>query len=120
VDVAKASNSKACKIAVSDEQIAFVHDLFESVGSLTTRKMFGGLGIYADGVIFALVMSEGQLRLKGAGNMVETFDAEGWDRWTYTRKDGAASSMPYWTMPERLLDDPEEASAWARRALAAL
>lgn len=107
-------------MAVSDEQIAFVHDLFEGVGPLTTRKMFGGLGVYADGIIFALVMSEGQLRLKGAGDIVKAFDAEGWDRWTYTRKDGAASSMPYWTMPEHLLDDPEDASAWARRALAAL
>ena len=107
-------------MAISDEQIAFVHDLFASVGPLTTRKMFGGLGIYADGTIFALLMSDGALMLKGAGDMSAALDAEGWVRWTYTRKDGATSSMPYWTMPEALLDDPDAAGTWARRALAAL
>ena len=107
-------------MAISDEQIAFVHDLFGDLGPLTTRKMFGGLGIYLDGTIFALLMSDGAHMLKGAGDMKATFDDAGWQQWTYTRKDGAASSMPYWHIPEEVLDDPEEACAWARRALAVL
>ena len=107
-------------MAVTDEQIAFVHDLFADVGSLTTRKMFGGLGIYSGGVIFALLMSDGSLRLKGAGDMPRAYEAEGWEPWVYTRKDGAQSSMPYWVMPEHLHDDPEAAGAWALRALAEL
>ena len=107
-------------MAITDEQIAFVHDLFDEVGPITTRKMFGGLGIYTGGKIFALMMSDGTLRLKGAGDMPAAYEAESWPAWTYTRKDGASSSMPYWQMPEALLDDPEEACAWARRALAAL
>ncbi len=108
-------------MAVSDEQIEMVRDLFAGVGPITTRKMFGGLGIYTDGTIFAVLMSDGQLKLKGAGKMVETLDAEGWERWTYTR-DGSDTvrSMPYWSLPDALLDDPDEASAWAKRALEAL
>ena len=108
-------------MAVSEEQIALVHDLFQRVGPITTRKMFGGLGIYSDGTIFAVLMSDGQLKLKGAGDMAETFDAEGWARWTYQR-DGSdkVTAMPYWSLPDALLDDPDETSAWARRALAAL
>lgn len=107
-------------MAVSDEQIAFVRDLFSGLGPITTRKMFGGLGIYSDGRIFAILMSDGMLKLKGAGSMVETLDAAGWDRWTYTRDNGVSSSMPYWTMPDALLDDPDEACDWARRALTVL
>lgn len=107
-------------MAISDEQIAFIHDLFEGLGPLTTRKMFGGLGIYHEGTIFAVMLSDGVLKLKGAGDMAETFEAEGWDHWGYPRKDGAQSFMPYWSLPEAMLDDPEEATAWARRALAAL
>ena len=108
-------------MAVSDEQIAHALELFEDVGPMTTRKMFGGLGIYQDGRIFAVLMSDGVLKLKGAGEMVEVFEAEGWERWTYTR-DGSdkVTAMPYWTVPDALLDDPEEATAWARRALDAL
>ena len=107
-------------MAVTEEQIAFVHDLFADLGPVSTRKMFGGLGIYLDGTIFALLMSDGTLKLKGAGDMPAAYEAEGWDAWTYTRKDGAQSSMPYWTLPEHLLDDPEDACDWARRALAQL
>ena len=107
-------------MAVSEEQIAFVRDLFADVGPLTTRKMFGGLGIYTEGTIFALLMSDGTLRLKGAGEMIGTLNEAGWSQWTYTRKDGAISSMPYWTLPESLLDDPAEACIWAQRALRAL
>lgn len=108
-------------MAVSDEQVEMVRDLFAGVGPITTRKMFGGLGIYSDGTIFAVMMSDGTLRLKGAGEMAGVFDAEGWERWTYTREDSdKLASMPYWTVPDALLDDPEAASDYARRALAAL
>ena len=107
-------------MAVSDEQIAFVVDLFSDVGPITTRKMFGGLGIYTNGKIFALPMSDGDLKLKGMGTMPAAYEEAGWQAWTYTRKDGAQSSMPYWTMPDALLDDPDAACDWARLALAEL
>ena len=107
-------------MAVSDEQIAFIHDLFSSVGLISTRKMFGGLGIYADGVIFALLLSDGSLRLKGTGDMAKAYEADGWERWTYTRKTGKTAAMPYWLMPDHLLDDPDAASDWAKRALSRL
>ena len=107
-------------MAISDEQIAFVQDLFESLGQVSIRKMFGGLGVYLDGTIFAIVMSDGDLKLKGAGSMPTVFEDAGWAPWTYTRKDGASSSMPYWKIPEELLDDPQEVCAWAQRALAEL
>ncbi len=108
-------------MAVSEEQIAHALELFEGVGPMTTRKMFGGLGIYADGTIFAILMSDGVLKLKGAGGMVGVFEDEGWERWTYSR-DGSdkVTAMPYWTLPDALLDDPDAASDWARRALAEL
>lgn len=108
-------------MAVTDEQIEMVLDLFSGLETVTTRKMFGGLGIYSEGTIFAVLMSDGQLKLKGAGKMAETFDAKGWERWTYSREGSdKVAAMPYWSVPDTLLDDPEDASAWARRALAAL
>lgn len=108
-------------MAVSDEQIEHALELFSGIGEMTTRKMFGGLGIYSEGTIFAILMSDGVLKLKGAGEMAEVFEREGWDRWTYSREGSdKTTAMPYWTVPDALLDDPEEASAWARRALDAL
>ena len=107
-------------MSLSDEEVAFVRELFSGLGDVSTRRMFGGIGIYHDGTIFALMRSDGVLLLKGAGDFASVLEAEGCERWTYTRKDGSASAMPYWTLPDAALDDPEIACDWARRSLAHL
>lgn len=108
-------------MAVSAEQVAMVEDLLAGLGPLTQRKMFGGVAFYADGVVFAALMSDGRFQLKGAGDMIGAFDAAGWDRWTYQREGSQkVTAMPYWCVPDDLLDDPEAVCDWARRALKAL
>lgn len=104
-------------MSISDEQIEFALDLFRHVGPLSTRKMMGGLCIYASGTIFSLIMSDGLILLKGAGDFADWMTAQGWERWSYERKNGGIAQMPYWALPEDVLDHPEEASALARRAL---
>ena len=37
-------------MSVTDDQIAHALELFEGIGPMTTRKMFGGLAIYAEGI----------------------------------------------------------------------
>ena len=108
-------------MSLAAADIAFATDLFSDIPNLTTRKMFGGLGIYADGVIFALMRSDGQLLIKAQdAAFTATLAAAGSTQWTYTCKSGAASSMPYWTLPDATLDDPASATALAREALALL
>ena len=42
----------------------YLRDLFSSFRPVTVRRMFGGAGLYADGVMFALWSSGGTLYLK--------------------------------------------------------
>ena len=108
-------------MSLGDADIAFVRDLFNTIPDLTTRKMFGGLGIYSGDVIFALMRSDGQVLLKAnKGPFADHMAALGSEIWAYTRKNGAQSAMPYWSLPDSALDDPEEAQDLARQALAAL
>jgi DNA transformation protein and related proteins len=103
-------------MAVSDDQIAFVRDLFRAIPGVTTRKMFGGLGIYSEGTIFALIGPGDAIMVKARGAMAEALEAEGSEQFrTY---EGKTVNMPYWTLPESALDDPDEAADWARRSLA--
>lgn len=98
--------------------MSFARELLSDITDLTTRRMFGGMGIYSEGTIFALMMSDGRLMLKAAkGPFANRMADLGGEEWTYTRKDGKESSMPYWTLPDAYLDDPEEACTLAREAL---
>lgn len=101
--------------------IAFAKELFGALPELSTRKMFGGLGIYSHGEIFALMRSDATLLIKAKdGPFAERLAGMGCEKWTYTRKNGKLSAMPYWTLPEDAMDDPESACALARDAIDAL
>jgi DNA transformation protein len=103
-------------VSVSDADIAFALELFAPLGALSHRKMMGGLTIYNDGQIFAILSSSGQVYLKASGDFASRLEAEGSQIFTM----GDARTMGYWTLPDSALDDPEAASDWARQALVAL
>ena len=100
----------------------FVVELFEGLGPVRIRRMFGGMGVYAGaldgkGVMFALVDDE-VIYLKTDEALKAELRAEGSVSWTYSRAPGKWEETSYWRLPETALDDPEEAVAWARKALA--
>ena len=106
-------------MSVSEADIAFARELFSGLGALSSRKMMGGLCLYRDGTIFAILNPDGSIWLKGAAAAATRMAAEGWERWTYTRKDGSETAMPYWRLPDAALDDPALACSLARDALSA-
>ena len=95
----------------------FIRDLFAEFGPVDVRRMFSGAGVYADGVIFALVLRDA-LWLTADERSAPRFEAEGCRRFDYVRKSGRRGHLPYWRMPDRLYDDPAELADWARQALA--
>ena len=108
-------------MGLSAEEIAAARDLFAGLGEITTRRMMGGLCLYHRGTIFAIVMGDGGIFLKGAGGFVQELEAEGCTQWSYQREGRATPTrMAYWSLPDAALDDPDVACDWARRALAAL
>jgi DNA transformation protein and related proteins len=100
----------------------FIRDLFAPFGPVTVRRMFSGAGIFADGLMFGLVVRD-VIYLKADDANRADFEREGCAPFTYTRgkKSGRPSqhALPYWRLPERLYDDPDELALWARHAFAA-
>jgi DNA transformation protein and related proteins len=99
----------------------FIRDLFAPFGQVTVKRMFGGAGIWADGLMFAL-MFDGAIFLKVDEASVPDFEREGSRPFVYTRAKSKGrvgrASLSYWRLPERLYDDPDELAVWANRALA--
>jgi DNA transformation protein and related proteins len=94
-----------------------IRDLFDALGPVRTRRMFGGQGIYAGDLMFALEAG-GELYLKADDSIVPAFRAAGSRPFTY-EKDGRTAQMSYWRLPDRAIDDPEEAARWGRLAVEA-
>jgi DNA transformation protein len=99
----------------------FIRDLFAQFRPVTIQRLFGGAGLYADGLIFGLVF-DGAIYLKVDAASIPDFEREGSKPFTYTRAKSKTragrASLSYWRLPERLYDDPEELALWAARALA--
>ena len=60
-------------------------ELFEPVGGVSFRKMFGGLGIFRQGMMFALVADD-TLYLKADDDTAVAFKAEGCGPFVYDGK----------------------------------
>jgi DNA transformation protein len=98
----------------------FVEELFSQFGPVSVRRMFGGAGIFADGVMFGLIF-EGAVYLKADEAAIPAFEREGSKPFVYPlAKKPRVRKKPstYWRLPERLYDDPDELARWAAGAFA--
>jgi len=96
----------------------FLIDLFSDFGPVTIRRMFSGFGISADGTNFGLAL-RGGLYLRADDQTIPRFEVEGSKPFQYQTRAKTVTVNSYWQLPERLYDDPEELTDWARAALAA-
>jgi DNA transformation protein and related proteins len=99
----------------------FIHDLFAPFGPVTIRRMFSGAGIFRDGLMFGLIVRE-VIYLKADEASAGDFEREGCGQFTYIRGKTSGrpkeQALPFWRLPERLYDDPDELAQWARKAFA--
>jgi len=93
----------------------FVEELLADFGAVTIRNMFGGAGVYADGVMFAILVDD-TLYLKTDEASTRAFESEGMEPFTYAPAGKNRVAMPCWEVPPRLLEETEELVAWAREA----
>ena len=96
----------------------FLIDLFAGFGPVALRRMFSGFGISADGTNFALAL-RGGLYLRADEQTIARFEAEGSKPFSYLTRAKTVTVASYWQLPERLYDDPDDLTNWARASLAA-
>jgi len=94
-----------------------IADIFAAFGSVRCKRMFGGHGIYADDLCFALEIS-GEIFLKADDETESRFAAAGSQPFTYERA-GKTASLGYWRLPDDGFDDDDELRRWSNLALAA-
>jgi DNA transformation protein len=96
------------------EFVSYVVELMQSIGPVYAKAMFGGHGIYLDGLMFALI-ADSVLYLKTDTETVDVFKHKGLEAFTYIKK-GKECKMSYYQAPEESLEDSEQMNTWASRA----
>lgn len=94
-----------------------LRDLFAALGTVSARAMFGGHGLYVDGLIIGIVF-DGMLYLKTDAGTRFPFEAAGGHPFEYVRK-GQVRTTTYWSVPADALDSPAAMRPWAVSAIEA-
>lgn len=105
-------------MGVSAEYQAHVCELLSGFGPLRIRRMFGGAGIYASELFFAILVDD-TIYLKADDANRPDFERLGLAPFQYGRKDGGTATMGYYPPPAEALDDAEALRPWVEGALAA-
>jgi len=95
----------------------FVAEQMASLGAITVRRMFGGHGLYCDGLFIAILTGE-QLYFKADAQTQAAFEARALRRFTYSAR-GKTVQLMYYEAPAEVFDEPQAMQHWGRLALAA-
>jgi DNA transformation protein and related proteins len=93
----------------------FVLDQLGGLGDVTSKKMFGGVGIYCGGVFFAIIARD-ELYLKADDRTRESFETAG--SRPFKPYPNRSETMQYYSVPVDVLESAPELLRWARKALA--
>lgn len=103
-------------MAASQEFADYVTGQMMGLGHVSARRMFGGFGLYHQGLVFALIVDD-QLYFKIDDESLPDFLAAGCQPFTYEAR-GSRVSLRYYEAPAEVFDEPEVMGDWARRAFA--
>jgi len=94
-----------------------LEDAFSELEGVDVKGMFGGYGFYLDGRIFGFTLSDDTLVFKADETSKEKFEQRGGKQFVYEgHKNKGPVAMPYWSVPDNIMEDKEELARWARES----
>ena len=93
---------------------SYVVELMQSIGPVRAKGMFGGHGIFLEGLMFGLV-ADSVLYFKVDKDTENEFKTKGLEAFSYNKK-GKEIKMSYYEAPEEALENDEEMKCWATKA----
>ena len=104
-------------MAISIEQreyVAHIVDLLQFFGPVESKSMFGGFGMFLEGLMFGLVAGN-ELYLKVDTQNLQDYEDLGLQAFSF-EKNGRQFKMSYYQAPEEAMEDAELLSDWASNA----
>lgn len=102
----------------SSDYTNYILDLLLPLGNIKARKMFGGFGIYKNGIFFALVANN-ILYFKVDDENKTNYAQYGSKPFSYINKNNKLVSMSYWEVPIDILENRDKLEEWVDNAVQA-
>lgn len=103
---------------VESEFVHFIVESLRPLGPVTAKRMFGGHGLFLNGVMFGLIVWD-TLYFKVDEINRPDYEVRGLGPFAYVSQRGQSTTMSYNEAPHESLDDPEILKRWASDAYAA-
>jgi DNA transformation protein len=106
----------ASRMTTRDGFLAYVLDQLSAIENVLPRPMFGGVGLYAGTVFFGIIFHD-ILYLKVDDQTRANYERAGMKPFTpYAPR---TTTMQYYEVPAGVLENGEDLTAWAHKAIAA-
>jgi DNA transformation protein len=92
----------------SPDYLAYILDLLSPIHPITSRKMFGGAGIFIEEGMFALITADDLFHFKVDDSNRADYEAAEMPRF---------GRMPYYQVPEEVLENEDELRVWMEKAM---
>ncbi len=99
-------------MAVSEEYLNYVTDQLSEFGQVDVKKMFGGIGLFHQGLMFGKIGSD-VLRLKVDEFNKKEYEDKGMKPFYSEKK---KKGMPYWEVPADILEDKNKLKDWVTKS----
>lgn len=101
---------------VSEEYLDYVVDQLACIGEVNAKRMFGGVGLYHDGLFFGVIASD-VLYFKVDEQNRPLFEASGAS--PFQPYGDGSYSMSYYEVPVDVLENVDDLRTWAHGAIGA-
>lgn len=96
---------------LNKEYVDYITDQFSEFDGVYSKKMFGGIGFFKDGLMFGMISSSSKFYLKVDDTNKPDFESQSMVPFSHPKMKGKA--MPYWTVPTEIIEDKQLLKKWA-------
>ncbi len=95
--------------------VDYILDLLSIYGNISSRRMFGGYGIYLNKIIFAIIIDD-ELYFKADNDLAEKYKQAGSHPFTYQKNDKTIA-LSYWYISAEVIETQDLLKDWFNQSL---
>lgn len=99
-------------MAINQDFLNYIIDQLTEFGEVEVKNMFGGAGLFHQGLMFGKIGGD-TFRLKVDAHNEQDYEDRGMKPYYSEKK---KKGMPYWEVPIEVIEDKQKLASWATKS----